>query len=164
VNVHSVSIVGTTLLIVALYLIFAPGAKSDTLPGVFYQWVAEDGTIEHTDDPKRIPVLYRDLAVKRKFATIHESQTTRLDITDEERALQIQTRLTAARQTAARLANVPEVEEKECPGPSTITQERRSRVVNGNQLNTTFYVERDPCGNEIGAYVINPRPYIELDH
>lgn len=162
INVHTVSIVGTTLLILGLFA-YAPDAHAvEPGTGTFYQWVDNDGVTSVTDDVKHIPAMYRDRAVARNIAEVGEdAKVTEMVIPGADYAAALEASLERSRKIAARIQTSPRVEG--CNGPITVSQERRNYEERGNSYNSMFYVVKDACGNVTSVTRENPIPLIRVE-
>jgi hypothetical protein len=148
------------LLILALGLgmvFFIAGSSDAAEPsGEFYQWTLPNGDVNMTDDVKRIPAMYKPIAVKRSFAQVgKDAKVTEMTISGADYAASLEQSLTRARKTAERSAVYPTPDT--CNGPITVGQERRDYEERGNSYNSLFYVVRDSCGNVKSETRSNPR-------
>ena len=152
------------ILALGLGVVFFIAGSSDAAEpsGEFYQWTLPNGDVMVTDDAKRIPAMYKDIAVKRSFAQVGEdAKITEMTIPGADYAAALEASLARSRKLAARTATSPRVEG--CEGPITVAQERRDYVERGNSYNSLFYVVHDSCGNEVSATRTNPIPLIRVE-
>ncbi len=142
-------------------LFFATTVEASETSGEFYQWTLSDSGISVTDDVKRIPAKYQDIAVKRSFTDLAEVvKATEIIIPSADRTAALEASLDRGRKLAARLATTPRTER--CDGPITVAQERRDHTpkatswTGSNSYNSMFYVSRDSCGDEVSVTLTNP--------
>lgn len=160
INVHTVTIVGTVLAIFGLYA-FAMDAHASEPSGDFYQWILPNGDVNVTDDVKRIPAMYKSIAVKRSFAQLgKDANMTEMTISGDDYAASLEASLNRSRKLAARTATRPSVEA--CDGSITVSQERRDYEERGNSYNSLFYVVRDSCGNVTSETRASPRIFFDV--
>ena len=146
------------ILALGLGVVFFIAGSSDAAEpsGEFYQWTLPNGDVNMTDDAKRIPAMYKDIAIKRSFAQVGEdANITEMTIPGAEYQAALEASLERSRKLAARTAVSPRVEG--CDGPVTVGQERHDYVERGNSYNSLFYVVRDTCGNVKSVTRANPR-------
>ncbi len=135
--------------------LIAGTAIGDTdLPGKFWQWRDAQG-VAYTDTESRIPKTYKERAIRRDFEKMLEKRTEMILSDMDQRGL-LQARLEKLRTEAP--APVVEV----CGPPFTVTKERRDHKVNGQSLNSLFYVIMDSCGKEVAATTQRIDLYLEL--
>lgn len=148
----------TKLMFVAGALVFgivAGTSLADTGIGdKFWQWRDAQG-IAFTDDEKRIPETYRDQAIRRDFEDMLEKRTEM--IISEKDQLEL-----LNRQLKALKYHLPRRTSFTCGRPYITTKERRDHKVDGQSLNSLFYVIKDSCGEELGAFLEKPEVYMEL--
>ncbi len=152
------------ILALGLGVVFLIAGSSDAAgpSGEFYQWTLPNGDISMTDDVKRIPAMYKSIAVKRSFAQVSkDAKFTEMTIPGADYAAALEASLTRSRKLAARTATKPRVEG--CSGPITVAQERRDYEERGNSYNSLFYIVHDSCGNEISVTRSSPRPFFEVE-
>jgi hypothetical protein len=114
-----------------------------------------------TDDAKRIPAKYKDIAVKRSFAQVgKDAKVTKMAISGADYAAALEESLERSRKIAARTTTSPSA--PECTGTITVAQERRDYVERGNSYNSLFYIVHDSCGNEVSMTRTNPMSAIRL--
>jgi hypothetical protein len=149
------------ILILALGLgvvFFIAGSSDAAEPtgDTFYQWTTDGGDVSTTDDPKRIPAKYRDVAIERSFAQVgKDAKVTEMVIPAAEYQAQLEASLERLRRLAARTTTSPRIEG--CDGPITVAQERHDYEERGNSYNSLFYVVKDACGNVKSVTRSNPR-------
>lgn len=147
------------VLVVLIVLLSASVAMADG-PTAAYRYVDASGTVSFTDDVKRVPAKYRNIAEKVTLGTLgnYERFTEVTTTTTTEGS----TRLETLRSSNVVAAPIVEV----CDGPVTVTQERRERTpkvaswTGSNSYNSMFYVVRDSCGNEKSVTLTNPLPVV----
>lgn len=121
----------------------------------FYQWTLPNGDISMTDDVKRIPANYRDIAVKRSFAQVgRDANMAERTVPNAEYQASLERKLDRSRKAMARTAINARIEG--CDGFITVGQERRNHKERDNTYNSLFYVVRDSCGNVKSVTRQNP--------
>jgi hypothetical protein len=151
------------ILALGLGVVFFIAGSSDAAEpsGEFYQWTLPNGDVQMTDDAKRIPAKYKDIAIKRSFAQVSkDAKVTEMTISGADYAAALEESLERSRRIAARTATRPSV--PECTGPITVAQERRDYEERGNSYNSLFYIVHDACGNEVSVTRTNPISAIRL--
>lgn len=157
------------ILALGLGVVFFIAGSSDAAEpsDAFYQWTLPNGDVMMTDDVKRIPVKYRDIAVERSFAQVgKDAKVTEVTIPAADYAASLEQSLDRARKTAERTVVV--ASEEPCDGPVTVTQERHERTpratswTGSNTYNSMFYVMRDSCGNVKSVTLTNPVPVLNV--
>lgn len=127
-----------------------PSSAEDT----FYQWVDENGTVNLTDDTKRIPEKDKDKAKERSFSELSEASAwTTLDEETFSRLAALEERLSKARA----LNPKPEIKKEDCSGPFTITKERQDYKERGQHFNSMFFIQKNSCGEVISITREQPR-------
>ena len=109
--------------------------------GEFYQWTDRDGTVNLTDDVKRIPKAYQASAVKRDFADV-DVAVTEMVIPAAEYDAAVKAGLERLRALNANLSLNLNRRDERCTGPVTVT----SRRVDVGDYNRRLYYVTDECG------------------
>jgi hypothetical protein len=151
------------ILALGLGVVFFIAGSSDAAEpsGEFYQWTLPNGDIQMTDDAKRIPAKYKDIAIKRSFAQVgKDAKVTEVKVKADEYSAELQASLERLRRLNDRTTTSPSA--PECTGTITVAQERRDYVERGNSYNSLFYIVHDSCGNEISMTRTNPISALRL--
>jgi hypothetical protein len=118
--------------IVAMILMLASTAYA----GEIFRYVDSDGTISFTDDVKRIPAAYKDVAEKVVLEGAFKDTVTFVTVTPEIKIPVVE---------------VPTTIET-CDGFVTVTSERRQF----GDFNRTVYSAHDECGNLVSETFSQP--------
>jgi hypothetical protein len=124
---------------VALILMMATAAYA----GEIFRYVDSDGTISFTDDVKRIPPAYKDVAEK-------------VVLEGEFKTLDSLTIVTVTPEIVIPVVEVPSTTET-CNGTVAVTSERRQF----GDFNRTVYSVHDECGNLVSETFAQPDVDIE---
>ena len=148
------------VLFLGILALLVQGAEA----GTYHQWTTEEGTLAFTDDPKRIPGKYKNVAEKRDLGKDSLGSYSRFTVAVARETLQ--DRLEYLRESSLVAgSNLNHMET--CDGHTTVTRERHSYTsprtswTGSNAYNSTFYVVRDSCGNPQSVTLINPKAEIE---
>jgi len=101
----------------------------------FYQWTDKGGTVAATDNQLRIPLQYRDAAVKRSFADLEKTSR-------RSYASVSPTSLVPPVEADQVRISVTEAEKSACTGKVSVNTERRQV----GEYNRTFYTITNECG------------------
>lgn len=127
--------------IVVLALVFA--ATVAQAEGTYFAWVTEDGVFSYTDDEKRVPAMYKDVAKELPFPKLaeYERLTAMGKGVPAEQAAALTARLERLR--SVNVAVRPATED--C-GTVSIRSERRDVETNAGGSNARFFIAEDDCG------------------
>jgi hypothetical protein len=128
---------------VALILMLATTAYA----GEIFRYVDSDGTVSFTDDVKRIPAAYKDVAEK----VVLEGEFKNLD------SLTI---VTVTPEIVIPVVEVPDTTVT-CNGFVTVTSERRQFSDGLSDYNRRVYLVHDECGNLVSETFYQPEIRIE---
>lgn len=126
--------------------------------GTFFQWTDANGVVGLTDDAERIPPLYRDRAVERRFEDLEDRRTVGVVPAVEYEAALVRA-LERQRDLIDRTMVNPN-RLRDCTDPVTVTRERRDHQERGHRLNSLFFVVRDACGDVISETREQPQVWI----
>lgn len=130
--------------------------SSPVLAGTFFQWTDSSGSVHFADDAKRIPVAYLRKAVERSFSDLKDRNTVP-SLPASEYQASLEGRIVRAQAVRDAVLPVNPNRLEDCSQAVTITRERRNVREGRQQLNSTFHVVRDFCGDEVSVTREQPR-------
>ena len=133
-------VLGSVVVLVIIAQCYGDCRASD-----FYQWTNDYGVVSMTDALQRIPTKYRDKATERNFKDI-DVQFIGMAVSSSQRHNSSQERVNHTRSILATLDKASPSSSKTCPGPISITKERRDYQERDQKLNSMFFVSRNSCG------------------
>ena len=153
-------LVGATL-VLCVAVLLSVCASPASAEGNFLSWTNSNGTVGMTDDLKRVPERYQGSVTTRSFDSV-EFRFTPVVTSAAERQEQLTARLERQRRILSTPTEVNPNHIQDCAGPVTVSRTRLNHEVNGQKVNSTFFVTRNGCGDVVSLTQEQPVPLIHL--
>ena len=121
--------------LISIFSLIVIFAACEVKASDFYQWTDRGGTVAATDNQLRIPLQYRNTAVKRSFADLEKTSR-------RSYASVSPTSLVPPVEADQVRISVTEAEKSACTGKVSVNTERRQM----GEYNRTFYTITNECG------------------